>query len=51
MVANLGPATFGRDENALLLVDETGVRELAWASKDELAVELVGEISRRIGSS
>jgi phosphopantothenoylcysteine decarboxylase/phosphopantothenate--cysteine ligase len=51
LVANLGPATFGRDENALLLVDETGVRELAWASKDELAVELVGEISRRIGSS
>ena len=28
IVGNLGPATFGRDDNALLLVDERGEREL-----------------------
>ena len=28
IVGNLGPATFGRDDNALLLVDAQGEREL-----------------------
>jgi len=33
MVGNLGPATFGRDDNALVLVDAAGERELAQADK------------------
>lgn len=48
IVANLGPATFGRDTNALLLVDETGHRELPLASKDQLAEQLIEEIARRL---
>ncbi len=48
IVANLGPATFGRDDNALLLVDAEGSRELPRAGKLALARQLVGEIARRI---
>jgi phosphopantothenoylcysteine decarboxylase/phosphopantothenate--cysteine ligase len=50
LVGNLGPATFGRDENTLLLVDEDGERELATADKLSLARELVCEIARRISA-
>jgi phosphopantothenoylcysteine decarboxylase/phosphopantothenate--cysteine ligase len=49
IVGNLGPATFGRDDNALLLVDAEGERELATADKLSLARELVREIARRLG--
>jgi phosphopantothenoylcysteine decarboxylase / phosphopantothenate---cysteine ligase len=48
VVGNLGPATFGRDDNALLLVDADGEREIATADKLALARELVREIARRI---
>ena len=48
LVANLGPATFGRDDNALLLVDDEGVIELPHASKRRLAQQLVTEIARRV---
>ncbi|MDR2128750.1 MAG: bifunctional phosphopantothenoylcysteine decarboxylase/phosphopantothenate--cysteine ligase CoaBC [Burkholderiaceae bacterium] len=51
MVGNLGPATFGRDDNALILVDENGVAELARASKRLLARQLVAEIARRVGAA
>jgi phosphopantothenoylcysteine decarboxylase/phosphopantothenate--cysteine ligase len=37
MVGNLGPATFGRDDNQLLLVDSAGERELPTADKLSLA--------------
>jgi phosphopantothenoylcysteine decarboxylase/phosphopantothenate--cysteine ligase len=47
VVGNLGPATFGRDDNALLLVDADGERELPGAPKLDLARELVAEIARR----
>ncbi|MBA4255026.1 MAG: bifunctional phosphopantothenoylcysteine decarboxylase/phosphopantothenate--cysteine ligase CoaBC [Polaromonas sp.] len=49
LVGNLGPATFGQDDNALLLVDEHGVVELPRASKLSLARQLVVEIARRRG--
>jgi phosphopantothenoylcysteine decarboxylase/phosphopantothenate--cysteine ligase len=49
LVGNLGPATFGQDDNALLLVDEHGVAELPRASKLSLARELMAEIARRRG--
>ncbi|MGZ5132010.1 MAG: bifunctional phosphopantothenoylcysteine decarboxylase/phosphopantothenate--cysteine ligase CoaBC [Caldimonas sp.] len=48
MVANLGPATFGRDDNALVLVDAAGERELARAGKLALARQLVAEIAARL---
>ena len=48
LVANLGPATFGKDDNALLLVDDEGVTELPRASKRSLAQQLVAEIARRV---
>jgi len=50
IVGNLGPATFGRDDNALLLVDADGERELGAGSKRALALALVGEIARRLGA-
>jgi phosphopantothenoylcysteine decarboxylase/phosphopantothenate--cysteine ligase len=48
LVGNIGPATFGRDDNALLLVDAQGSRELPHASKLSLARELVADISARL---
>jgi len=49
IVANLGPATFGRDDNALTLIDAGGSRELPRATKRVLARRLVAEIAARIG--
>ncbi len=48
LVGNIGPDTFGRDDNALLLVDEHGSTELPRASKRALAQQLVHEIGRRL---
>ena len=48
IVGNVGPATFGRDDNTLLLVDAEGERELATADKLTLGRELVAEIARRL---
>ncbi|OGA97735.1 MAG: phosphopantothenate synthase [Burkholderiales bacterium RIFCSPHIGHO2_12_FULL_61_11] len=50
LVGNIGPDTFGRDDNALLLVDEQGTTELARASKLSLARRLVQEIAIRMGA-
>jgi phosphopantothenoylcysteine decarboxylase/phosphopantothenate--cysteine ligase len=54
IVGNLGPATFGVDDNALLLVDAQGERELPGgggrADKLMLARQLVAEIANRIGA-
>jgi len=48
LVGNIGPATFGQDDNALLLVDALGHRELPRASKRALARQLVADIARRL---
>jgi len=48
LVGNIGPATFGADDNALLLVDDKGTREVPRASKLELARQLVAEIANRL---
>jgi len=48
IVGNIGPDTFGRDHNTLLLVDEQGERELPSASKLHLARALVAEIATRL---
>jgi phosphopantothenoylcysteine decarboxylase/phosphopantothenate--cysteine ligase len=51
IVGNLGPATFGRDHNALLLVDASGTRALPHADKLTLARQLVAEIAQRIAGT
>jgi phosphopantothenoylcysteine decarboxylase/phosphopantothenate--cysteine ligase len=48
MVGNIGPSTFGRDDNALLLVDARGERQLPSADKLSLARELMREVSNRL---
>ena len=48
VVGNIGPATFGRDDNTVVLVDAEGERELPHGDKLSLARELVAEIARRL---
>ena len=52
IVGNLGPATFGADDNALLLVDAKGEHELPGAGqradKLVLARQLIAEIAERL---
>jgi len=48
LVGNIGPATFGQDDNALLLVDAQGATDVPRNSKRVLAQQLVAEIARRI---
>ncbi len=50
IVANLGPATFGQDDNLLTLVDSNGARELPRADKLTLARLLVAEIAARLAA-
>ncbi len=47
LVGNIGPATFGQDDNALLLVDAHGSQEIPRNSKLALARMLVAEIAAR----
>jgi phosphopantothenoylcysteine decarboxylase / phosphopantothenate---cysteine ligase len=47
LVGNIGPATFGRDDNALLLVDAAGATDIPFNSKRNLARILVAEIAHR----
>jgi phosphopantothenoylcysteine decarboxylase / phosphopantothenate---cysteine ligase len=48
LVGNIGPDTFGQDDNALLLVDAKGSTDLPKASKLVLARQLVAEIASRL---
>ena len=48
LVGNIGPDTFGKDDNALLLVDAEGARELPHNNKLALARQLVVEIANRM---
>lgn len=48
LVGNIGPATFGQDDNALLLIDAAGARELPHASKQVLAQQLIADIAARL---
>ena len=50
IVGNLGPATFGQDDNTLTLVDAQGMRELPRADKLTLARQLVAEIAARLAA-
>ncbi len=48
LVGNLGQATFGLDDNELLLIDAQGSTRLPRASKTDLARVLAQEIARRL---
>jgi phosphopantothenoylcysteine decarboxylase/phosphopantothenate--cysteine ligase len=48
LIGNLGPATFGKDDNALLLVDAQGAKEIPRNSKLALSRMLIAEIANRI---
>jgi phosphopantothenoylcysteine decarboxylase / phosphopantothenate---cysteine ligase len=48
LVGNIGPLTFGQDDNQMLLVDAQNVRELPRASKLTLGRLLVAEIAQRL---
>jgi phosphopantothenoylcysteine decarboxylase/phosphopantothenate--cysteine ligase len=48
LVGNIGPSTFGQDDNALLLVDAQGAKELPRDTKTKLAQVLVQEIAQRM---
>ena len=50
LVGNLGPATFGLDDNELVLVDARGTHRLPRGDKLALARRLVEEIAARLGS-
>jgi phosphopantothenoylcysteine decarboxylase/phosphopantothenate--cysteine ligase len=48
LVGNIGHATFGKDENELVLFDANGDEALPKADKQTLAKQLVSEIAKRI---
>lgn len=48
MVGNIGPQTFGRDDNALVLIDAQGSKPLPPNDKLTLARQLVAEIATRL---
>jgi phosphopantothenoylcysteine decarboxylase/phosphopantothenate--cysteine ligase len=48
LVGNIGPSTFGQDDNALLLVDANGAKELTRDTKTRLAHVLIQDIARRL---
>jgi phosphopantothenoylcysteine decarboxylase/phosphopantothenate--cysteine ligase len=48
LVGNIGPQTFGQNQNELVLFDEKGQKSLPRADKLVLARQLIGEIASRI---
>jgi phosphopantothenoylcysteine decarboxylase/phosphopantothenate--cysteine ligase len=51
LVGNIGPATFGQDDNALLIVDAQGTQEMPRNSKIALARALILHIATRLEKS
>jgi phosphopantothenoylcysteine decarboxylase/phosphopantothenate--cysteine ligase len=50
LVGNIGHNTFGQDDNAIILFDESGHTVLPRASKLVLARQLISEIAKRVDS-
>jgi phosphopantothenoylcysteine decarboxylase/phosphopantothenate--cysteine ligase len=48
LVGNIGPSTFGQDDNSVILFDEDGHTVLPTASKLALARQIVSEIAKRL---
>jgi phosphopantothenoylcysteine decarboxylase / phosphopantothenate---cysteine ligase len=47
LIGNLGPLTFGLDDNEVVLFEASGVTRLPRAGKKALARVLIGEIAKR----
>ena len=50
LVGNLGPQTFGRDDNACVLIEANGMTEMPRMDKLELARRILREIAARLPS-
>ena len=50
LVGNIGPQTFGHDDNTVILFDEAGHKVLPRADKLTLARQLVGDIAARLAA-
>ncbi|WP_087722506.1 bifunctional phosphopantothenoylcysteine decarboxylase/phosphopantothenate--cysteine ligase CoaBC [Pandoraea sp. PE-S2T-3] len=50
LVGNLGPATFGQDDNEVIIFDDAGQKRLPRADKQSLARSLIVEIAARLPS-
>ena len=48
LIANNGPATFGADDNQVVLLDDAGLHDLPKQNKAQLAHILIAEISNRL---
>ena len=48
LIGNLGPLTFGRDDNEVALFEAGGITRLPRAGKQALARALIAEIARRL---
>jgi phosphopantothenoylcysteine decarboxylase/phosphopantothenate--cysteine ligase len=48
LVANIGPDTFGQDDNQIALIDAKGVQKLPRGNKLKLARDLITEVAKRI---
>jgi phosphopantothenoylcysteine decarboxylase/phosphopantothenate--cysteine ligase len=48
IVGNIGPATFGSDQNELLVIDEAGSKKIAKAEKLQLARQLIQLVAKKI---
>jgi len=48
LVGNIGPGTFGQDDNALILVDAKGTQEFPRNTKTKLAHDLIQNIASRL---
>jgi phosphopantothenoylcysteine decarboxylase/phosphopantothenate--cysteine ligase len=51
LIGNIGPQTFGRDENEVALFEAAGITRLPRADKAALARTLIAEIARRLPDS
>lgn len=48
LVANIGPDTFGQDDNQIALIDKDKIVQLPRGNKLELARQLVSEVSKKL---
>ena len=48
IVGNIGPATFGSDQNELLVIDEAGSKKIAKTEKIQLARQLIQLVAKKI---
>ncbi len=48
LIGNLGPLTFGRDDNEVVLFEASGQKKLPRADKQALASTLIAEIAKRL---